>query len=51
MKKVAVWDAVLKEVFVDKRFGELRGTNQYVEGEEAVLWAEVRFGAMVNSFI
>ena len=42
---------MLKEVFVDKRFGEVRGTNQYVEGEEAVLWAEVRFGAMVNSFI
>ena len=51
MEEVAVWDAVLEEVFVAKRFGEVRGTNQYMEGGEAVLWAEVRFSAMVSSFI
>ena len=42
---------VLEEVFVDKRFGEVWGTNQYMEGGEAVLWAEVRLSAMVSSFI
>ena len=51
MEEVAVWDAVLEEVFVAKRFGEVRPTNQYMEGGEAVLWAEVRFNAMVSSFI